>query len=185
MTIEHLWLENTHPERSNDYENCVYACRYCNRSRYTSPRVDDRGRRLLDPTESAWADHFTPVGDVLECAPDDNDGCYTRDAYELNDELKVKLRARRAMLMQEWLASLQNDPPRIEALQRIAGKAGAHREEIQDIVSALLARMRTARRELAGYAAIPGDCDGACRCRSQEHHALPSWLEAQVREAPT
>src|SRR5437868_5698501 len=50
-SIEHR-LPQSHDESGgsiNDYGNCFYACRFCNRARGVEALVDTDGRRLLDP----------------------------------------------------------------------------------------------------------------------------------------
>jgi hypothetical protein len=71
MWIEHRFLQSTHESERDRYENCIYACRLCNQARGTAPLIDTRGHRLLDPTETAWAEHFEERRDLLEAKSGD------------------------------------------------------------------------------------------------------------------
>ena len=63
MTIEHLEPRSADPARANDYDNCIYLCRFCNGERSDKPVVNKDGDHLLNPTEVVWADHFEVDGD--------------------------------------------------------------------------------------------------------------------------
>lgn len=66
-SIEHIFLKSTDEgkDKENNYSFLVYCCVRCNRARGTKPRLDENGRKLLNPTKNAWGDHFEVVGDSL------------------------------------------------------------------------------------------------------------------------
>lgn len=43
MTIEHLLPQSSNAQERSEYDNCVYACRLCNRARSNEPAVDTKG----------------------------------------------------------------------------------------------------------------------------------------------
>lgn len=75
--IEHLEPQHRAPELRNVYENCAYACRFCNNIRRTKPSVNASGARLLNPWRDAWGAHFRLREDRLEPIHDGEAG---RDA---------------------------------------------------------------------------------------------------------
>lgn len=75
MTTEHRIARSVDDSLAGDYSNCLLACRFCNRSRSNSPtRLGDR--RLLDPTQDAWADHFVVSGDEIVPVEKSTDASY-------------------------------------------------------------------------------------------------------------
>jgi hypothetical protein len=183
MWIEHRLPQSSHSEESNRYENCLYSCRYCNRARATAPVEDEHGQRLLDPTHTAWADHFELDGDRLRSRPGDADAKYTHEAYSLDAPRKVRLRADRANLIEECKAILQQAPKRMKNLLEIAGRSElppGEREVLIAEVEDLRAHMTRAKRDLTRRAATPRDSDRECRCLSTEHHELPAALASQM-----
>ena len=84
VTIEHVFLKNAKtgdPSLANTYANCILACRLCNIARRDKPNVDASGRRLLDPTRTAWSKHFVIVDDELRPASAaDRDAQYTAES---------------------------------------------------------------------------------------------------------
>lgn len=185
MWIEHRLSRSRHPGESNRYENCLYSCRYCNGARQAAPVEDTDGRCLLDPTRTAWADHFTLDGERLLCRPGDVHAQYTHDAYSLDAPRKVRLRADRARLIEECQAILDEAPQRLTDLLAIAGRPELSPDERAVLIGEvedLRARMNKAKLDLTRRAATPRDSDRACRCQSEEHHALPPALACQMLE---
>jgi hypothetical protein len=78
-------------DKVNDYENCFYVCRFCNKSRSNSPIIDSEGQRLLNPCVEIWADHFLPTEDD-RLNPLDSNAVYTAKIYDLNDPRRMELR---------------------------------------------------------------------------------------------
>jgi hypothetical protein len=185
MWIEHRLPQSTHSGESNRYENCLYSCRYCNGARKVAPVEDTDGRCLLDPTRTAWADHFELDGERLLCRPGDAHARYTHEAYSLDAPRKVRLRADRARLIEECQAVLREAPQSVTNLLAIAGLpelSPDQRAELIDEVEDLRARVANAKLDLARRAATPRDSDRVCRCLSAEHHELPPALASQMLE---
>ncbi len=64
MGVEHFVPVAAATEAINDYANCFYACRLCNGARSNVP-VSLLGKRLLNPCDDVWAEHFEADGDRL------------------------------------------------------------------------------------------------------------------------
>lgn len=185
-TVEHRIPRHADPRRANDYDNCLYACRYCNRARGALP-VATKHATLLDPTGEAWGEHFRAEGDRLLPAVGDADASHTHDAYDLDDPRKVEMRRCRREVVDERIRFLREVPTLMVALTRNAGRAF----ESSDFRSALdnLQSVRNLARhaevcagDLRRFAAIPRDHDAACRCGSTSEHRLPEGLEVQMRD---
>ena len=171
--IEHYYTFSEHGELTNDYENCLYSCRLCNRARSDSPVYDQDGRRLLNPRAEAWADHFVRTGDLLQSKPGDVNAAYTSDAYDVNDERKVALRAARREILEECLSLIEEGHGVIQVLLQ-EGRT-------EDLLAAeeLRRYVNLARIVVERYAAIPPDADVECRCGRTDHHTLPSAVMRQ------
>jgi hypothetical protein len=181
--IEHRLPQSSHVEQRHRYQNCFYACQYCNGSRGTAPVRDTQGWHLLDPTHVAWADHFELDGERLTYRPDDVNACYTHQTYDLDDPRKVELRAERARRISECLETLFEGPLRLLSLQELAQVPELSAEQrvvFLDMAQELDTRIIAARSYLSTRAAVPRDADRACRCRSIEHHELPLALASQM-----
>jgi len=173
------------PERANDYENCFYACLFCNRSRGAAPLVDAAGRELINPCSHAWAEHFRLSEDGrLSPAEADPGATYTEEAYDLNDPRKVKRRVLRQARLDEWLSLLQEGPLRVRALISLSERATALDEAqiLLDAAASLRSAILRAWEEIQRYAAVPADADPVCACPKDEHRVLPDWLAAQTQE---
>ncbi len=173
------------PEHRGDYENCLYACRFCNRSRSVTPILKD-GARLLDPTADAWADHFAAAGDLLAPAAEDADATFTHRTYELDDPRKVVRRRARRELVSDRLALFRFLGGEIETLLNLAAvlrtrNVEAFGEALREIRQ-LWREARRALEDLARFSAIPSDAPGTCRCPSPVRFQLPPALEAQALE---
>ncbi|MFL6197323.1 MAG: hypothetical protein ACJ75H_24260 [Thermoanaerobaculia bacterium] len=185
------WIEHFHPAslapgRINEYENCFYACVFCNRSRAAAAPEDAAGRQLLNPCSHVWARHFVPSDDGrLLPAETDPDAVYTAETYDLNDPRKVHARRLRQERLSEGLLLLQDGPQRITALL-FWSQQTLSVEEARDLVLAaetLRDSVRRAFLEVARrYALVPSDADAACRCGRTDHHVPPGWLAAQGLE---
>ncbi len=108
MSCEHIELQSTHPSLKNTYNNLVWACMKCNRSRSTRPvtRSTDSAR-LLNPREVIWSHRFS-VNEQFEIVPrcaNDKDAEYTITAYDVNNLLKRALRAARHAKLTGYLTS--------------------------------------------------------------------------------
>ena len=176
--IEHIQLISTDPDHSNDYTNCFYSCRLCNRKRSAIPIVSEHGERLLNPCQYVWADYFEAQGDRLQPRSGDMNAQYTYETYGFDDKLKVEMRkARREALticralFDDGFSKIQRlidlgDPESLEAAQEL-GKC-----------------IRLAASALERYAAVPKDAGNKCRCQTVQHHALPEWLSDQTFAVP-
>ncbi len=184
--IEHIVPQSDDPDKVNVYENCLYACCYCNRARSTKPTQDEKGNRLLDPTSSAWAEHFDAVDDKL--VPKTGDGEYTRICYELNDELKVLMRGNRRTQIEKLNKQLREYPAEIEqdvvlAKYLSASNDPRHLEAAEALFRAVVEleeKIQIARTALERYRGIPNHHPTVCRCRRELK--LPPQLADQLIE---
>lgn len=183
MWIEHLDPASLESGRINDYDNCVYACRLCNRSRAAAPRLNVEGRRLLDPGQDGWGQRFSISADRLLPFQDDPDAVYTSLTYELNDPRKVRRRALRRERLETWLRTLKEGPAAVQRLKAQAKRTDsrAEAEALLETVEILQANISYASTEIRRYLAVPPDADPVCPCGSADHHRLPEWLAAQVQ----
>ncbi len=184
--IEHLLPQSSHEDAKNEYRNCVYCCRFCNRARSCAP-VARHGGRLLDPTTSAWAGHFVAVGDRLEPKPGDADAAYTHTSYNIDDPRKVKLRECRRLLMADHWPLLANGPAAVSRLLQLAEEQTQNPVALEKLISCarlLRTSLLRAEQDLAGYAAIPQDAPTHCHCGTRTHHSLPAELDRQTIELP-
>ncbi len=189
-TVEHFVPVSTGQHQSaaeslaNDYQNCFYACRYCNGARSTTPSTDGQGRKLLNPCAHRWTEHFSVSDDDrLLPRPGDADAEYTSEAYDLNEARKLEMRRSRRERVEESLALLNRGPDLLDALiARSASQPGIRSVEILAAAENLRRSMLNAERELMRHAAIPADADSRCRCGHQVHHSLPAVLDHQMLE---
>ncbi len=183
MWIEHLDPVSLDSSRINDYENCVYVCRFCNQSRATAPPVDSIGRRLLNPARNAWGERFSTSGDRLLPAADDPDALYTFQTYNLNDPRKVEKREQRRIRLAILLPTLMDGPAAVETLIALAERVHslADANALLETAAMLQANISYAFSEIQRYLAVPPDADILCPCGSTDHHHLPEWLAAQVQ----
>lgn len=151
----------------NDYQNCFYACRFCNQARGDAPVVDSRGRRLLNPCSHVWAEHFRPELDCL--APLSEEAAYTHEAYDLDDPRKVELRKIRCERLQELGQLLSEGPPLLERLiRRLPAQPVESQLDILRAAEELRRSIGNALRDMLRYLAIPRDADATCRCEKGE-----------------
>ncbi len=183
-SIEHFVPASLDAEKVNQYENCFYACRFCNLSRAAAPPVDKTGRRLINPCDHIWADHFfATFDDRLLADPNDQDAVYTAEAYDLNDPQKVRRRRRRRELLAEWLGILSEGPSQVRWLVELSEKASfAEAAKLLAAAQAMRTLVLRASLEIQRCAAVPADADEACRCGREEHLELPAWLATQTQE---
>lgn len=186
-TVEHRVPRSTDPARENDYANCLYACRFCNRSRSVSP-IQTSGARLLDPTQDPWGDHFEAEVDHLRPVAGDADADYTHRAYDLDDPRKVARRRARRELVNDRLVLLSELGAELVGLLELAEewrqqdfrKFALALQEVQQIRSAAFRALDDLKR----YPAIPVDAPASCRCRGMGPLSLPEELARQAVEVP-
>lgn len=182
-TVEHVVPQSEDAGQSNTYANCLYACRWCNRSRSNLPLHDGNGNVLLNPTTSAWADHFEVRDDKL--APKTGSGQYTEVAYSINDPFKVQRRAARRELIERCRKLVLEAPPKIEGLSRLVGRLVASdalddAEEVRRVARCLHEQVALARQTLERYQGVPVDAGTACRC--QPGPTMPPQVAEQLIE---
>lgn len=186
-TAEHRLTRRDHPSKANAYGNILYACRFCNRKRSSIP-IQKNGRQLLDPTETAWSDHFVVAEDELQPRAQDADASYTHEAYDLNDPRKVARRRSRRLLIADRMLLLEHFGEEVVELLRLADQLRTSNLQQFAAVLQAIKRLRglavTALSDLARYAAVPVDAPTACRCASKEHHALPPEFDKQLIDIP-
>jgi hypothetical protein len=193
MTIEHFEPQSTAADKANQYQNCLYLCRYCNTSRSTWPRVNAEGDCLLEPTSAAWADHFVIEDDRLAPNPGDADARYTHEVYDLDEPRKVYMRRERRERIEDALILVREGPAERRFLLEKAdelearGGPGDAAEAARLRRGADLHRMTIERawKDLRRYRAIPEDHDRACRCAKPRALRLPAALREQLVELPT
>lgn len=183
MWIEHLDSSSFDSSRINDYENCVYSCRFCNRSRATAPSVDSIGRRLLNPAQEVWGERFSTSGDRLLPSENDPDALYTFQTYSLNDPRKVEKREQRRIRLTILLPTLREGPAAVETLTALAERANSltDADALLETAAMLRANIAYASSEIRRYLAVPPDAEPACACGNTDHHRLPEWLAAQIQ----
>jgi hypothetical protein len=161
--IEHLEPQSVRPDLRNSYGNVVYACRRCNLARHQRPRIDGRGRQLLDPCAEAWSVHFGYEGD--EFVPLGPDAQYTATTYDINSPVKVALRRERREAIDEALHVLATVPQLLdEVMTGTAFLTGRNRELRLDVAERLHKDLASARRTLVQLSAVPADADDECAC---------------------
>jgi 5-methylcytosine-specific restriction endonuclease McrA len=179
-SIEHLVPQSVAPHLVNVYDNCAYACRFCNNARGIERSVHPSGARLLHPWRDAWGAHFRLHEDRLEplqAGDDGRDARYTLKVYRLNDSRKVEMRCHRRIWLQTYLDMLELD---LKGLRRIAAQSSSDEERTldRDRIRKLQEWRKLAGEELSRRTAIPLDAPTSCRCEGREHHCLP--LETEV-----
>jgi 5-methylcytosine-specific restriction endonuclease McrA len=186
-TVEHRIARSVDVGRKNDYDNCLYACRFCNRSR-SAKALLQRGGRLLDPTRDSWSRHFLAAHDRLLPSEGDAAASYTHQTYDLDDPRKTARRRARRELLSDRLLLLKRLEDESAKLLQLADFL--RRQDLQRFGRFLqqLKSIRTdARRalgDLTRYAAIPADAPRFCRCRTSGNESLPVELDRQMIEVP-
>lgn len=188
MTIEHAVLRSQDPTRGNDYSNCLYACRLCNRARGTTPR-EALGATLIDPTAAAWGDWFEVRGDCLVPKAGSPAAQYTWEIYDLDDPRKVKRRQARRQFIADRMRFLEDLPAMRARFARCAADRLADGDvegalECHEEMRSFLRAAEGFRKELARYSAIADDRDVGCRCGASVEQCLPEFLEEQTRDMP-
>lgn len=147
----------------NDYQNCFYACRFCNQARGDAPVIDFRGRRLLNPCIEIWAEHFRSELDCL--SPVSEEAGYTHEIYDLDDPRKVALRKVRRERLEECGQLLSEGPSLLERLLRqLSAQPVESQLDILMAAEELRRAIGHALRDTLRYAAVPKDADETCRC---------------------
>lgn len=183
--IEHILPQSSHKNEKTVYTNCVYCCQMCNRARSNKPSVEKPGgRKLLNPTQVAWSQHFYSSADKLLPNPVDSDAKYTHEAYNINDPRKVSLRKTRRVVIQNHLAFIKSDPDsKIALLIRTARNPSLTQSERENLVRAAhdLRRYRDrVYEDLRTYAGEPADAPKRCRCNVTTYHVIPQVLKSQL-----
>jgi hypothetical protein len=182
-TVEHRELQKDKVDARNDYENCIYACRFCNRDRHIAPLLDPAGRALLDPTRHAWAHHFELRDDELVPFPNDRDAQYTWDSYKPDQPRKVAARRSRREKISGALEKLRVDRKREKQLLAIAARLGPSPDAEELFNQAQ--EVRGARRKLVNellqtYPLVPTDAPTTCHCKQKPDQTPPKWLTEQA-----
>ncbi|MEK6608242.1 MAG: hypothetical protein AABZ30_11315 [Myxococcota bacterium] len=180
MGVEHHVTQAVAPERADEYENCLYACRLCNGARADRPERDVAGRRLLDPCRDAWADRFHRDGDFLRPNSGDGDAQYTHRVYDLDDPRKRFVRETRAARIREALRAIRECAPVLADLIKRAGHSDSRGARRLASAEKLRNYLRRAAADLERYRAIPLDADPACRCDHALALRLPTFLADQT-----
>lgn len=186
-TVEHRIPRSFDPTLENDYENCLYACRLCNRSRSARPSELPEAH-LLDPTRNSWSEHFVLADDLLlPAAPSDMDAAYTHRTYQLDDPRKVIRRRMRRELIEDRLQilGLLAELPELMSLADAVRRTDLRRfGEILREMQRIRDDSRRALKDLERYPAIPADAPETCRCGEDAGRRLPDYLEEQLLAIP-
>lgn len=123
-TVEHRQLQKDEEDDTtrNEYGNCLYACKYCNRDRHIADLVDTNGRVLLDPTQVVWSEHFELRNDQLVAVAGDPNADYTVESYKPNQPRKVTARRSRRKRITQALDNLAGARERERQLIEIASR---------------------------------------------------------------
>ena len=179
MSIEHHVLQSADPGRADDYDNCFYACRFCNTARGILPNTNDLGASLLEPCSQVWGDHFRSRWARLEAMAGDASAEYTHLAYDLDDPRKQQIRRNRRRLVREALRVLAETPQRIRGLLAEAVTVTNPAPLIQ-AAKELRRHARNAGRDLVRYRAVPTSAEDPCQCGPGAVLALPDFLASQT-----
>lgn len=182
--IDHFETKKDAPTKVTEYSNCIYACRYCNSvDRGSTPDKSADGKRLLDPSVSAWSQHFKLVADRLTSIDGDTDAQYTEETYSLNSPIKVSKRRERREVIISCLENLSQKNLAGE-LREIAAQIPDEEKKTQCLKAANLIdkASENAYRALQKYRAIPIDADTVCKCEQTNRLALPEEIERQTQE---
>jgi hypothetical protein len=178
MWIEHVELQSKNPELANDYDNCVYSCRFCNQARGAKRLIDSQQRHLLNPCHTAWEKHFYLYLDEIRRHDDNGDAVYTFQTYDLNDERKVRIRKKRRTVLSERLDVVTQARPLHDRLMQRARDTGD--ETLVDDAELAYEQFRQACSDLLRFHPIPDDAKQSCTCDAPQHHALPVVLQEQI-----
>jgi hypothetical protein len=174
--IEHFKRQKTHPRDILNYENCFYICIYCNRDRGIKPHLTGtKDKKLLNPCDNTWANHFELQDHHLNTKSDDVDGNYTLDTYNLNNPIKVKLRKIRQKKLTQLL--------KISALfHRLLLRIEEGESELLEDAREVQKVLRDMRLDvIEQYEVIPADVPRSCRCEATPAYQLPVQMEDQVQ----
>jgi 5-methylcytosine-specific restriction endonuclease McrA len=182
-SVEHMVPQSVDKEQANNYTNVVYACRFCNGARSNIPIISE-GRRLLNPTEDAWATHFQVEEDRLVPRPDDRDALYTYETYDLDEKRKVERRKLRYEKLTDSLKIYRAAPQRIQELNEILEGSLSIENKLSliETIKLLQRAISQAYLELEYYVSIPADKPAQCQCRTTENHSLPEEFSRQMQQ---
>jgi len=183
MHVEHMEPQSINAKTVGAYSNLLYICRLCNGARSDTAREDRRGRRLLDPTEDVWSQHFAIANDHLHFARDNSDADYTADVYNINDPRKVRLRQARREHVQRLLAELASERDELVRLERSLPRADPL--DFAAMLASLEDRLERLRRRFTGQMWVPEDAPSECRCGRWEARTLPSTYMRQCMQMTT
>ena len=178
-SVEHAIRQMENTDLRNDYTNCFYACRYCNRDRGIALEARD-GAELLNPCSAAWGAHFRRSGPDLVPSADDRDADYTERTYRLNSPVKTTAREKRAEAISDAVMVLHETPGLIAwLLEKSTGRED--RDTSLAVAHMLMKDRRRAITQLERYMATPLDADAPCVCGASSQ-GLPLFFDTQCFE---
>jgi hypothetical protein len=187
METEHFVPISHVPALENRYSNCFYICHFCNHSRGEQPNHEPSGQgRLLNPCLDIWSEHFILEEDRLHFRDKDPDAVYTRDAYDLNDERKVRMRKLRREILEDFAMNWDECRRVSDGLLgefMSSENSSARRLEMLDKARSLRGKYKSAHEQLFEYfGAIPWNAPQPCRCEPPRSTplALPLPLAKQT-----
>jgi hypothetical protein len=176
--VEHFVPKSRDRAGRNIYNNCFYACRFCNVSRGIALNEGAEGK-LINPCERAWQDAFVLSEDkIWPCDERDRDAVYTLDTYRLNDVPKVKMRRLRRLAIRRRIADYEETQTFERDLLDLAVAGGGVRAAR---MAKAISKLRwNAYMDLWKFRGIPDRHDTSCLCGHTRHHNLPAVLEEQM-----
>lgn len=192
-SAEHHKLKSVHTKKRNEYENCHYACMYCNGARGISNFSE-----LLDPCADHWGNHFV-VRECLDLHWDDGEihprvvleewleaetprGFLTELTYDINSERKRFARWERRAMREHLsrvtakhstslnkLAQAELERAPAERLAELKQNVAEHEADRRDLEILVRIRHRTP----------PADAKKPCFCGNAEP-PLPVNLEIEL-----
>lgn len=182
FSAEHRILQKDNQAEQNNYSNCIYCCRFCNRDRWTATLTDTQGRQLLDPTTTKWSAHFRVENDEVLPQQDDENAHYTCESYKPNQPRKLDARRVRREKVSGALAELRSHPSVVKRLNAIAARVdGADKTEILDHIE----RLRATRKKLINdlreeWPLVPKYAPKTCVCDAVDKLAVPDVYGQQA-----
>jgi hypothetical protein len=181
--VEHFEMQSTHPELSNDYENCFWACALCNTNR-AKPTEAERtaGAHLLNPSKTLWAAHFS-IDEHGEMRPakDDVDATYTARVYHLTLPNRAVQRKERALAVREGKATARRKKLIASLLRRAEETTNLElKRELYELAESMTSDLEAWKFRAERYAFPPMTASASCKCTAP--HEEPHWLRGKLEE---
>lgn len=182
--VEHFVPVSHDAESANAYTNCFYICQYCNQDRNAASTIDpEDGRRLLNPCNDVWEEHFASEGDTLKPRAESGDAAYTHAVYDVDDPRKIEMRRFRRETIRDCMSLIERGQA---VLDRLLERALQTREPaLVDEAKLIEDALRRAWQELETFKVVPRDARSSCPCDGEELYEVPWALQEQTIEIET